>query len=123
MVRKEIESGNYQMKMHVDIYVMQNMKAVYQVGTGTLLHDNKGFHLDGCDGKLHYEQKPTASYSLYADYYWYEIGDVVCIGDMERLYYCFPKKEDCVPVAKTRLATEELYKWEMDHSNRKRKDV
>lgn len=47
--------------------------------------------------------------SLYADYFWYEIGDVICIGDNGTLYYCFPKEGGDV-VAKARLATEELYK-------------
>ena len=37
-----------------------------------------------------------------------EIADTICIGDNRCLYYCFPKK-GC-PVAKTRLAAEELYK-------------
>jgi hypothetical protein len=50
-----------------------------------------------------------ASYSLYSDYYWYETGDVICIGNANVLYYCFPKDGRDV-VAKTRLATEEIYK-------------
>ena len=54
-------------------------------------------------------QTPLASYSLYADYYWYEIGDMICIGTKDVLYYCFPKEGQDV-VAKTRLAAEELYK-------------
>ena len=33
---------------------------------------------------------------------------MVCIGDNKRLYYCFPKTD--APVAKARLAAEELYK-------------
>ena len=33
---------------------------------------------------------------------------VICIGDQEIQYYCFPPKG--TPVAKARLATEELYK-------------
>ena len=49
-----------------------------------------------------------ASYTLNSDYFWYEIGDVIGIGDAERLYYCFPKT--ATPVAKARLAAEELYK-------------
>ncbi|MBQ3065888.1 MAG: hypothetical protein IJC98_06605, partial [Clostridia bacterium] len=53
-------------------------------------------------------QKPLSSYSLNADYYWYEIGDVISIGDVNGLYYCFPKGDGDI-VAKTRLATEELY--------------
>ena len=52
---------------------------------------------------------PEATYSLYSDYYWYEIGDVICIGDMKTLYYCFPQTEQDV-VTKTRIATEELFK-------------
>ena len=65
--------------------------------------------LTGCGGKLDYTQGPLSSYSLYSDFYWYEIGDVICIGDSRMLYYCFPKCEGDF-VAKTRLATEEIYK-------------
>lgn len=50
------------------------------------------------------------TYSLDADYYWYEIGDMICIGNMKCLYYCFPKDQSLDVVAKTRIATEELYK-------------
>lgn len=78
-------------------------------GEGRLHHDENGFHLTGCGGKLDYFQKPEASYSLYADYFWYEIGDMLCIGDHKALYYCFPQGGGDV-VAKTRLAAEELYK-------------
>ena len=78
------------------------------VGEGRLVHTAEGFHLTGCGGKLDYVQGPKASYSLYSDYYWYELGDVICIGDKDRLYYCFPKGGDVV--AKTRMATEEIYK-------------
>ena len=46
---------------------------------------------------------------MYSDYFWYEIGDMICIGDNKILYYCFPKVEN-VDVAKARLATEEMYK-------------
>lgn len=63
----------------------------------------------GCGGRLDYWQKPFASYSLYADYYWYELGDMICIGDQRALYYCFPQGGQDV-AAKTRLAAEELYR-------------
>ena len=108
-VRKEIAEGKYHLKTEVEIYMMVNTKAIYHVGQGTLEHSAAGFTLDGCNGKLHYEQKPQASYSLYSDYYWYEIGDMICIGDMKTLYYCFPKQAGDI-VAKARIATEELYK-------------
>ena len=108
-VRAELNAGTYALDVPVEIYMMVNTKAIDHVGQGRLSHSTKGFVLDGCDGKLHYEQNPRASYSRYADYYWYEIGDMICIGDMKTLYYCLPKQGGDI-VAKARIATEELYK-------------
>lgn len=107
-VKKEIEANTYKLDVEVEIGVMVDYKAIYMVGTGRLIHDKNGFSLTGCGGKLNYTQKPLSSYGLYADYFWYEIGDVICIGNEDALYYCFPKSADVV--SKTRLATEELYK-------------
>ena len=108
-VRQELMSGTYRMEVPVTIYMMVNTDRIYQVGEGTLTHTREGFHLTGCEGKLDYVQEPLASYSLYSDFYWYEIGDVISIGNERVQYYCFPK--DCGDiVAKARLATEELYK-------------
>ena len=108
LVRKELEEGTYRLEKDVEIGILVNTKALYMVGEGKLIHDENGFRLCGCDGKLQYEQGPLSCYSLYSDYYWYEIGDVICIGNHDALYYCFPKGGDVV--AKTRLAAEELYK-------------
>ena len=108
-VKKEIQEGRYRLEKQVSIGILKNTKALYMVGEGVLVHDENGFKLTGCDGKLSYQQGPLACYSLYSDYYWYEIGDVICIGNKEVSYYCFPKDSLDV-VAKTRLATEELYK-------------
>ena len=107
-VKQELQEGTYQMDLQVDIAVMCDYKAIYQVGSGRLIHTPEGFRLEGCDGKLSYTQSPLSSYGLYSDYYWYELGDVICIGDKDCLYYCFPKEKDVV--AKARLAAEELYK-------------
>ena len=108
-VRKELENGSYMLDVDVSIGVMVNFEAIYMVGEGHLTHTVDGFTLTGCDGKLHYTQGPLSCYGLYADYYWYEIGDMICIGNNDVLYYCFPKNSGDV-VAKTRMATEELYK-------------
>ncbi len=110
-VREELEQGTYRLDTKVRIGMLVDYKALYMVGEGRLVHDNNGFHLTGCDGKLDYRHSPIASYGLNADYFWYEIGDVVCIGDRDRLFYCFPEQEGVV--TKTRLATEELYKITM----------
>lgn len=107
-VRREIESGEYSAKWDVEIGVLTDYKALYMIGEGQLTHDKDGFKLTGCDGKLNYSQPVSASYSLNADYYWYEKGDVICIGNKDRLYYCFPKGKSIV--AKARFAAEEMYK-------------
>ncbi len=107
-VRQQILDGSYQLDVDVDIAMMVNFKTIYKVGQGHLTHDLAGFHLTGCDGRLDYSQKPLNCYGLYADYLWYEIADTICIGNNDTLYYCFPKEGDVV--AKTRMATEEMYK-------------
>ncbi len=107
-VRKELEEGTYYLESDVTIAMLVDTKALYMVGTGKLIHDADGFRLTGCDGALSYTQGPLAAHSLNSDYFWYEIGDVISIGNKDTLYYCFPT--GAVSVAKARLAAEELYK-------------
>ena len=107
-VRKELEDGTYLLDTDVDISIQVNLDGVCDIGQGHLTHDLNGFHLTGADGKLDYKQSPVFSHTLYSDYYWYEIGDVIGIGDNEFSYFCFPKTN--ISVTKARLATEELYK-------------
>ncbi len=107
-VRQQILDGTYRLDTEVDIAMLVDFKSIYMVGQGRLTHDLKGFRLTGCDGRLEYHQKPLSCYGLYADYLWYEIADTVCIGTNDCLYYCFPKGGEAV--AKTRMATEEMYK-------------
>ena len=107
-VRRELSEGKYRLDCEVEIGMLVDFKAIYRIGPGRLVHDESGFTLTGADGKLTFRRPAKQSYSLYADYYWYELGDMICIGDTETQYYCFPKGP--VPVAKARLAVEELYK-------------
>ncbi len=107
-VKNELLNGEYELDLDVDIGIMIDFKAIYMVGEGRLIHNKDGFTLTGCDGKLEYTQSPLSSYGLYSDYYWYQINDVICIGDKKYLYYCFPKQKDVV--TKARFAAEELYK-------------
>ena len=108
-IRKSLLDGSYRLDVPVKIGMMVDYKAIYMVGEGRLAHDKEGFHLTGCGGRLDYRQSPLSSYGLYADYFWYELADVICIGGGDALYYCFP--QDCGDVvARTRQAAEELYK-------------
>lgn len=108
-VRDEIKKGEYSLTADVDIYMIVDTKFLYKVGTGVLKHDGEGFHLTGCDGKINYKQKASSCYSVNSDYFWYEIGDMIGIGNLKEAFYCFPKNCGDI-VAKTRLATEEMYK-------------
>ena len=107
-VRKELEDGTYLLDEDVEIAVQVNLNGVCKIGAGHLTHDLDGFHLTGAEGKLDYKQSAVFSHTLYSDYFWYEMGDVIGIGDNEFSYFCFPKSN--VSVTKARLATEELYK-------------
>ncbi len=107
-VKEQIQKGEYRLETDVKIGIIKDYKALYFVGDGKLTHDENGFHLTGCDGKIDYFQPSVASHSLNADFYWYTIGDIIGIGNRELLYYCFPKEK--ISVAKTRIATEEIYK-------------
>lgn len=107
-MRRELDEKRYRLNLEVDIAILADHKALYRVGEGKLIHDENGFVLTDKDGAPIYRQAPLASYGLNSDFYWYEIGDVIGIGDKKRLYYCFPKQKDVV--TKARFATEELYK-------------
>lgn len=108
-VRRELEDGTYKLSDGVDIYMLVDTKALYRVGEGEISQTAEGIHLTGLDGKLDIFQKPQAAYTLNTDFNWYEIGDIICIADKGRLYYCFPKTKRDI-VSKARLATEEAYK-------------
>jgi len=108
-VKNELADGSYKLDVEVDICALVDYKALYRLGDGRLVHTSEGFRLTSDDGKISYTQKPLVSHCLNSDYYWYEIGDIISIGNRDTLYYCFPKGEVDV-VAKTRIAVEEIYK-------------
>ncbi|MBQ6817963.1 MAG: 1-acyl-sn-glycerol-3-phosphate acyltransferase [Bacilli bacterium] len=114
-VRKELEEGTYLLDADVDISIQVNLDGICDIGYGHLRHDLNGLQLVSADGKLDYKQGPSYSHTLYSDYYWYEIGDVIGIGNNEYSYFCFPKGNESV--TKARLATEELYKMTKKRKN------
>ncbi len=106
-VRKELEENSYRLETKVCVGVICDHKAMYMVGDGTLVHDRHGFVLKRDSGEVIYTQDPYFSYSANVDFFFYEIGDMISIGDKKRLYYCFPKEP--IPVTRCRLAAEEMY--------------
>lgn len=108
-VRRDIEDGRYSLDVPVEILATIDTKHLYRIGEGRLVHNSTGFTLTGCGGELKYEQRPLASYTVNSDFNWYELGDMISIGNSGIQYYCFPKIRGDV-VAKVRLAAEEMYK-------------
>lgn len=106
--KKELENRSYSLTANVEIGIIKDHKALYRVGSGVLTHNDGGFILKGANGAFEFTQPALASHSINADFYFYTMGDIICIGDKETLYYCFTPPE--VPVFKARLAAEELYK-------------
>lgn len=108
-VRNEIVNGTYKLDEDVKIYLMKDTFTIYEIGDGHLKHDLNGFHLVSDDGSINYKQSANNSYTINSDFFWYQIADTVCIGDYNEQFYCFLKSNKDL-VAKTRLATEEMYK-------------
>ena len=118
-VKAEIESGEYLLDTPVDLWISTGTDGVYDVGEGRLIHTVSGFKLTGADGEINYEHKPLTSHSICADFNFYERGDIIALSGPDCIYYCFPK-DQTTPVAKARLAAEEIYKIaRKEHENGK----
>ena len=108
-VKEEILSNRYDITLDVDVYMMNDTYHVYNLGDGVLTHNNEGFKLEAFDGKLECIVPAKQTYTINADFFWYQIADVITVNDAKASYFCFPKGSKDI-VAKMRLATEELYK-------------
>ena len=108
-VRKEVEDGTYSFDVPCDIYMIVNTSDVYMVGEGRVSHDFEGLHLTSCDGKIDYRQSSKSMYTVEAAFYWYQLGDVIGMGNNRALYFAMPKENKHV-VGKARLGAEEIFK-------------
>ncbi len=108
-VRKEVSEGKYSFNDEVNVLVLDSNFNLYDVGDGELTQNSDGIKLVLDGGKKEVFVDPSTSYSIYTDFFWYEIGDMISISDSKYQYYCFPKNETGF-AAKVRFATEEIYK-------------
>ena len=83
--------------------------AIFDIGNGRLVYSEEGFHLKSDDKEFDFRRYPLDNYSVASDLYWYEKGDMISIGDSEKVFYCFPI-EKCDVAAKVRMATEYIYR-------------
>lgn len=109
-VRQELLDGTYGFDIPCEIMMIMDWKSVYSVGEGRVSHNMKdGFHLTGCDGRLDYKQSSKSMYTCESAFHWYEIGDVIGMGDKHALYFAMPS-EGKHNVCKSRLGVEETFK-------------
>ena len=119
-VRQEVLDGKYGFDVPCDIMMVVDSKALYRVGSGRLSHNMEdGFHLTGCDGKIDYRQSSKSMYTCEATPYWYEIDDVIGMGNSQALYFAFPTEHREV-VGKVKLAVEEIFKILQEQKQEKR---
>ncbi|MGN1188959.1 MAG: lysophospholipid acyltransferase family protein [Candidatus Ornithospirochaeta sp.] len=108
-VEREIDEGRYKVDVRVKILLQRDYSAIYDIGNGRLTHSLDGFHLTTEDKELDFRRHPLDNYSVASDLYWYEKGDMISIGDTDKVFYCFPI-EKCDVAAKVRMATEYIYR-------------
>ena len=108
-VRTQLESGEYLAQTEVDLYAQINTKTIYKTGEAILTQNMDGLFLHDKQGNLIHHQPPLFSHTINADFYWYEIDDIIGLGTEKIYYTCAPKNHRNF-VTKARLVAEELYK-------------
>ena len=108
-VKAEVES--FELSKDVEIYMMKDTHFVYKIEDGHLCVNKNGYTLTNDNNTLEYKQPIKATHSINVDFFWYEIGDTISIGDSKALFFCFPKDKSNV-CCKTRFFQEEMYKIE-----------
>ncbi len=110
-VRKEINAGEYNSIVEVNIDSLPNSSGYYRLGIGTLTHNENGFFLVAKlqeeDFKVH---KPILSnYGVHIEYDYFGKGDCISFSTNDDTYYLFPTDQK-ISVTKYHFAVEELYK-------------
>lgn len=113
-VRKEILAGKYRFESEVHVDALPNADKFIHLGKGKLIHDEKGFHLEGYykENDEHYALDIPAedTYSVHIEYeYLGQFGDCVDLNTINDTLYVYPECEK-FSVTKISLATEELFK-------------
>ncbi len=109
-VRTQIVNGEYNVELEVDIDMLPNSTGFYRVGKGTLKHDKNGYHLKG--ENLSIEKPPIANFGVHIEYDYFGRGDGLSFSTNEDTFYMYPINQE-YSVTKFHLATEELYKLEL----------
>ncbi len=114
-VKKEIIAGTYKLECDCHVNELPNAKGFVRLGEGKLVHDMKGFRVEGIrdyDGEPFKMKIDAAAQNSVHVEYQYRFGDFKDCIDLNTLkdtWYVFPKNCE-FSVTKVSLATEQLYK-------------
>ncbi|QWC00340.1 hypothetical protein KHQ88_01870 [Mycoplasmatota bacterium] len=119
-VKKEIESGQYQIETKVYMDSLPNSSGFYRLGVGTLTHNMDGFVLKAVlDNTSFLLKKPVLTkYGVHIEYDYFGKGDCVSLSTINDTYYLFPLDQK-IPITKYHFAVEELYIYEENKRNAK----
>ncbi len=117
-VRKEVREGKYHFESVVHVDALPNADKFLHLGKGKLIHDEKGFHLEGYykEDDEHYSLDIRAldTYSVHIEYeYLGQFGDCVDLNTLKDTLYVYPECEKFA-VTKISLATEEIYTYKLE---------
>ena len=108
-VRRQIESGEYNLTAGVRIDALPNEKGFVPLGDGILHQDFSGFELTfGNSGRsLHFSSK--VMHSVHTEYSYKGQGDCVVLSTRDCCYYVYPKHPD-FNITKVQFAAEEFHR-------------
>jgi hypothetical protein len=110
-VRQQLEEGTYRTETDVHVDILRNSTGYYRLGVAHLIHDLKGFRLEGeFDGTpFRLEKTPLENYSVHIEYEYFGKGDGVSISTLQDTYYLY-SVDQSISVTKVHFAVEELFK-------------
>ncbi len=116
-VRKQIDSGNYDVELEVDVDSLPNSSGYYRLGRGVLKHNENGFDLllKQEDDTLHIQKRVLENYGVHVEYDYFGKGNCLSFSTVKDTYYIFPVNQD-YSVTKFHFAVEELYKIQNKHA-------
>ncbi len=112
-VRREVETGVYQLECEVLIDSLPNSDGFVPMGIGWLRHDTNGMTLRGEHAGETFEVTKTVPslYSIHIEYNYIDKKmDCIDISTLDDTYFVYPTTRDA-SVTKVALAVEELYKF------------
>ena len=111
-VRAEVREGRYYFESECHVMSMPNGTRFYDIGTGTIIHDENGLRLKGSGkyGDFEMERKAAGMEACHIEYnYLGKHGPCIDLNTLEDTYYIYPHAER-FSVAKINFATEEMYR-------------